>query len=119
MKFRKTYAALALAGTLAVAAATPSHADSRWGWAAGGFAAGAVVGAAAANANTGYYYGGPYAYEPGYAVAPSYGYGAYAAAPGYSTTYSYAPRGYYYDNAPNRAPNFDPVNGDDPDPRIG
>jgi hypothetical protein len=113
---RKTYAALALAGTLAVAAVTPSHADSRWGWAAGGFAAGAVVGAAAANANAGYY-GGAYAYDPGYAYAPSYG--AYAYSPGYATTYGYAPRTYTYSYRPNRAPNFDPVNGDDPDSRIG
>jgi hypothetical protein len=118
MMVRKTYAALALAGALAVATATPSHADSRWGWAAGGFAAGALVGsAAAANANAGYYYGGPYAYEPGYAYAPSSSYGAYAYEPGYATTYSYTPRSYSY--RPNRAPNFDPENGDDPDPRIG
>ena len=116
MTMRKTYAALALAGTLAVAAATPSHADSRWGWAVGGFAAGALVGsAAAANANAGYYYGGPYAYEPGYAYTPSYG--AYAYSPGYTTTY--APRAYTYSYRPNRAPNFDPENGDDPDSRIG
>ena len=66
MKHQNTHvAALALAGALAVTAATPSFADNRWGYAAGGFAAGALVGAAAANANAGYYYGPTYDPENG------------------------------------------------------
>ena len=78
----KGIAALGVAGTLAVAVATPSQA--RWhhndaATAGVGFAAGAAVGAAASNA----YYG------PGY-YGPAYygsGYGAYAYEPAY--TYSY------------------------------
>ena len=122
---QKTHAAaLALAGALVVAAATPSLADDRWGYAAGGFAAGALVGAAAANTNNGHYYGPGYAYRPygnqGYAYAPGYQGYAYAPAtryyaPGYSS-YSYAPG--YTDY--NYAPTYDPENGrPDPDPRIG
>ncbi|MCK9918668.1 hypothetical protein MXD81_57045 [Microbacteriaceae bacterium K1510] len=86
----KFAAAAALTGALAVAAVTPSEArNGRNAAAAIGFGAGALIGAAAATANSGYYYGpgyaygpGYYAYEPGYAyepapvyVAPSYGYG--------------------------------------------
>jgi hypothetical protein len=121
MRIQKTHAAaLALAGALAVASATPSFADSRWGYAAGGFAAGALIGSAAANAHAGYY-GPGYAYHPGYhgyayapptvvapaptVVAPAPGYMAYGYAPGFST-FSYAP-------------SYDPENGSDPDPRIG
>lgn len=133
MRVLKTHAAaLALAGTLVAAAATPSLALDRWGAAGVGFAAGAVVGATAANANAGYY-GSGYAYEPygydayGYASAPSAGY-AYAPAEGYayapSAGYAYAAAPRYY--APSytygrsaHAPNFDPENGSDPDPRIG
>jgi hypothetical protein len=113
MRVRNTHvAALALAGALAVTAVTPSLALDRWGAAGLGFAAGAVVGAAAVNANAGYY-GPGYAYEPyGYASAPSAGY-AYAAAPGYY----YAPS--YTLGRSAHAPNFDPENGSDPDPRIG
>ena len=113
MRIQNTHAAaLALAGALAVASVTPSFADNRWGYAAGGFAAGALVGAAAANAHAGYYYGPGYAYYPGYAyapaptvVAPAPGYMAYGYAPGFST-FSYGP-------------SYDPENGRDPDPRIG
>ncbi len=103
MKFHKTHVtALALAGALTVAAASPSFADNRWGYAAGGFAAGALVGAAAANANAGYYYEPEYRYRTrGYAYAPARGYYA----PGYSA-YSYEPT-------------YDPENARDPDPRIG
>ena len=125
MRLQRTHvaAALALAGVLAISATTPSSADSRWGYAAGGFAAGAIVGAAAANANAGYYYGPGYAYSPyayqGYAYAPSAyeGY-AYAPAPSYNPgyySYNYAP-GYY---AFSYRPNYDPENGNDPDGRIG
>jgi len=120
MRIQKTHAAaLALAGALAVASATPSLADSRWGYAAGGFAAGALVGAAAAHSAD---WGPGYAYHPGYQgyalapartvvapsttlVAPAPGYMAYGYAPGFST-FSYGPT-------------FDPENGSDPDPRIG
>lgn len=78
----KGLATLGVAGALAIAVATPSQA--RWyhrddAAAAGvGFAAGAVVGAAAANNayyNSGYY--GPAYYGPGYgayAYQPAYGY---------------------------------------------
>jgi hypothetical protein len=81
-RMTKSATALALAGALAVTAATPSFARSGRHVAAGiiGFAAGAAIGAAAANANRGYYYGEPtgyyggYAYEPGYVVEPGYVY---------------------------------------------
>jgi hypothetical protein len=80
--FTKYAAALTLTGALAVAAATPSQARHGWNAAAGGFVAGAVIGAAAANANNGYYgsgyydpgYAYDYDYAPGYAYAPAYGY---------------------------------------------
>ena len=108
---QKTHAAaaFALAGALAATTATPSFADSRWGYAAGGFAVGALVGAAAAN-NARYYYGPGYASEPyAYARGPRYyarGYSSYGYAPGYSAYgYSYG----YYDTEKSR----------DPDSRIG
>ena len=106
MTIRKTHlAALAIAGTFAITA-TPSFADSRWGYAAGGFAAGALVGAAAANANARYYYGPGY----GYAYYPrAYQGYAYAPAPGYYGGY----------NSYSYSPAYDPENGNDPDPRIG
>ena len=127
MRVQKTHAAaLGLAAALVVTAATPSLALDRWGAAGVGFAAGAVVGAAAANANAGYYYGPGYGYQSynydpyGYAYAPSAGY-AYApsASYGYAPTssYSYAPA--YRPGWSAHAPNFDPENGSDPDPRIG
>lgn len=91
MKTLVKYAAAAtLTGALALAAVTPSEArGGRNAALIGGLAAGALIGAAVANANSGYYYGpgpayydpGPYAYEPVY-VAP---------APRY-----YAPRYYRY-----------------------
>jgi hypothetical protein len=137
MRVRKTHAAaLALAGALVVTAATPTLALDRWGAAGVGFAAGAVVGATAAN--SGYYYGPGYAYAPssydpygyayapnaGYAYAPSAGYAygpsgdyAYAAAPTYAGPTYYAPA--YRRGQSAHAPYFDPENGSDPDPRIG
>jgi hypothetical protein len=134
MRVRKTHAAaLALAGALVATAATPSLALDRWGAAGLGFAAGTVVGATAANANAGYYYGSGYAYAPysydayGYAYAPSAGY-AYVPSAGYayapSAGYAYAAAPSYYAPAYRRgksahAPYFDPENGSDPDPRIG
>ena len=74
MKTIYRYAVAAtLAGALALAAATPSEArGGRNAAAIGGFAAGALVGAAVASSyNNGYYYGPGY-YDPGYAYAPAY-----------------------------------------------
>ena len=124
MRARTThFAALALAGALVATAATPSLALDRWEAAGLGFAGGAIVGAAAANANAGYY-GSGYAYAPysydayGYASAPSAGYAysptggsVFAAAPIYTPSYTIGRSAH--------APNFDPENGSDPDPRIG
>lgn len=112
--FTKTAAAVTLAGAMVLAAAAPSEArGGRWAAAGIGFAAGALIGAAAANAAAssyyapgyygggygyGGYYGGPYAYEPApvYAApvyaAPVYadpvyvGPGYYGGGYGYSTT---------------------------------
>jgi hypothetical protein len=73
--------AAGLGSTLALAVASPSFADAgHVGAAVGGFAAGAAVGSAAANA-----YGPGYAYYPGYAYHPGYAYDSYAyvPAPGY------------------------------------
>lgn len=91
----KPAAILGLAGALTLGSITASDARSR-GWIAGaaGFAVGAAIGAAAANAsyyNGGYYYGPSYAYDPGYAVA----YDSYA----YSPTYV-APAVTYAEPAP-------------------
>ncbi|HEY1152354.1 MAG TPA: hypothetical protein VGE73_00785 [Pseudolabrys sp.] len=93
--FGKIFATVAVVGAVAVAAASPSEArNGRWAAAGVGFAAGAVVGAAAANAaNSNYYYGSGYygqSYGPSYGYAepsygyvePSYGYDAYAYEPG-------------------------------------
>jgi hypothetical protein len=91
MKMTTKYAVTAaLAGALAISAATPSFArNGRIAAAAGaGLVAGAVVGAAAANANNGYY--GPNAYSSGYVAGP------YA-----SNAYAYEPEPVY--QAPARA----------------
>ena len=95
MRIQKTHAAaaLALAGALASTAVTPSFADSRWGYAAGGFAVGALVGAAAVNSS--YYYGPGYAY--GYYPNAYEGY-AYVPAP--APVYSYRPAYYSYGYVP-------------------
>jgi hypothetical protein len=89
----KYTAAAALTGALALVAATPSQARHGRNAAAIGFGAGALVGAAAANAayNNGYY--GPAYY--GYAYAP--GYYAYDAGPGYAygSTDHYGASPYY------------------------
>jgi hypothetical protein len=75
-KIVKAIAVAGVASLIAIAAATPGQA--RWGGnaaaAGAGFAAGAVVGSAAAN-------NAAYGYGPGY-YGP--GYGAYAYAPGYA-----------------------------------
>jgi hypothetical protein len=91
--------AATLTGALALAAVTPSQArDGRNAAAAVGFGAGALVGAAAASANNGYYYS-----EPGYAYGPTYEEGyAYEPAPVYvepTPTYYYSGR--YSRSSPN------------------
>jgi hypothetical protein len=84
--FAKLATAAAVAGALAVPMATPSQAAWRHhgGGAAAaiGFGAGALIGAAAANA----------AYGPDYyGYGPSYGYDSYAYEPVYGA-YDYGPR---------------------------
>jgi hypothetical protein len=77
----KYVAAATMTGALALAATTAPTQAHDWhpGGAAAaiGFGAGAILGAAATNAayNDAYYYGGDYAYAPGYA---GYGYDSYA-----------------------------------------
>ncbi len=95
MKTILKYAAtVALTGTLALAAVTPSKAWHGHNAAAIGFGVGALAGAAIAGSayNNGYYYGDPgYAYAPGYAYDDAYAYDSYA--------YEPAPRyGYYGDS---------------------
>jgi len=105
--FAKLATVAAVAGAMAVPMASPSqaawhHHGDRGTAAAIGFGAGALVGAAAANAAYGPdYYGADYGYDsyayapgPGYAYAPGPGYGyaptagyAYAPGPGYATSY--------------------------------
>ncbi len=133
-----THAALAavLAGAFAVTTTTPSRADNdTWIAAGAGFAAGTLIGAAAANANANVYYGPGYAYAPGYpygyASAYPYGYAsaypygyAYAPAPAYAyveapayVAVAPAPRAYGYAYAPARTEWS--IKNSDPDPRIG
>lgn len=70
--------AVALAGALAASAITPSEArNGRNTAAAIGLGAGVLIGAAAANANNGYYYGPGY-YNSGYYGPAYYGPGPYA-----------------------------------------
>jgi hypothetical protein len=118
----KPAAVLGLAGVLALAAMTPSEARSgRWAAAGVGFAVGALIGAAAASANAGYYYGQPgyyygqpaysygqpaYSYGPGYPYYDSYAYQPTYVAPAYAPVYAdpgyaYAPR-YYFNNTRER-----------------
>lgn len=77
----KTAVVLGLAATLMTSIANPSSARNRWVGPAVGFAAGAIVGSAIANANGCGYYGcpGPY-YGPAY-YGPAY-YGPVYGAPG-------------------------------------
>ena len=93
--FVKFAAAAAMTGALALSLATPSEArDGRNAAAIGGFAAGAVVGAAVAgSANNGYYAdrGGYYGGNRGYYAEPGYA---------YEGGYAYRERpAYYYDQA--------------------
>ena len=97
----KYAAAVALTGTLALAAASPTQARNGRNAAAIGFGVGAVAGAAIAGSayNNGYYgyYGDPgYAYGPGYAYDDGYGYGSYAYAPAPAYSYGYPAYGYGY-----------------------
>ena len=76
----KFVAAAALTGALALAAVTPSEArGGRNAAAIGGFAAGALVGAAVAGSYNNGYYGPSYGYAPGYYAEPY----AYEAEPVY------------------------------------
>ena len=94
--FLKYAMAATVTGALALAAASPSEArGGRNAALIGGFAAGAVIGAVAANS----YYGGPgYYYGPGpayYGPGPAYyGPGPYAYEP--APVYAPAPRYYRY-----------------------
>jgi hypothetical protein len=92
----KIAAAAALTGALALAAVTPSQArHGRNAAAAVGFGAGALIGAAVASGNGGYYYGNPgYAYGPAY-----YDGGDYAYEPG--PTYIEPAPTYYYSGRSN------------------
>jgi hypothetical protein len=99
INFTKPLTVLGLAGAMALAVATPSEARSGRNAAAigagvAGFAVGTAVGAAAASANRGYYYG-----------EPAYG---YYSEPAYVDTYAYAPRRSYYGGDPSGyyAPNY-------------
>lgn len=91
----KYAAVITLAGATALATATPSEARrGRNAAVIGGIAAGVLLGAAAANANRGYYDAPGYYYEPGYAYEPVY---EYPAPPVYvpGPYYDPAPRYYY------------------------
>jgi hypothetical protein len=94
-KFAKIAAATAMTGALALALATPSEArNGRNAAAIGGFAAGAVVGAAvASSANNGYYADRGYYDEPAYAYQPAPSY--YYNDPG-APAYAYEPAPRYY-----------------------
>jgi hypothetical protein len=88
--------AATLTGALALAAATPSEArGGRNAAEIGGFAAGALVGAAVAGSYNNGYYGPAYGYGPVYYDEPAY---AYEPAPVYvepAPTYYYSGRSYY------------------------
>jgi len=97
--FGKTAMVLGMASAMALGSMTASEARNGRNAAiaagAGGFIAGAAIGAAAANANAGYYgYGyNSYAYEPAYSGYDSYAYEpAYVApAPVYTSPSYYGP----------------------------
>jgi hypothetical protein len=97
--FVKPAIILGMAGAMALGSMTASEARVRpWVAGAAGFAAGAAIGAAAANSAY-----GPRYYTPGYAAygyAP--GYDSYAYEPGYSSSYSYGPSYEYNDVGVNR-----------------
>jgi len=94
--------ALGLVSAMALAVATPSEARNGRNAAAigagvAGFAVGAAVGSAAANANRGYYYNEPYAYSSGYHYNEPR---AYYGEPAYVDSYAYSPRRNYYGGDP-------------------
>ena len=93
----KTAIVLGMAGAMALGSMTASEARGGRNAAARGvgFVAGAAIGAAAANANAGYYYGSAYGYDS-YAYAPGYssGYDSYAYQPAYAAPV-YTPPSYY------------------------
>jgi hypothetical protein len=69
---RKTLTALAMAGTVAIAAvAAPSAAEARWGWRGPGLVGGLIAGGLIAGALAPRYYGYPGYY--GYYGGPYYG----------------------------------------------
>lgn len=98
-RIAKAGTAVALAGALALASATPTFARN-WGRTAAaagiGFAAGTILGSAVAS-NRGYYGGPAYAYDP-YYYGPTYGSSYYYSRPAYgSPAYAYEPAyGYSY-----------------------
>jgi hypothetical protein len=93
----KTAIVLGMAGAMALGSMTASEARNGRNAAiaagAGGFVAGAAIGAAAANANAGYYYGSGYGYDS-YAYEPAYAYDSYAYEPAYAAP-AYVPPSYY------------------------
>lgn len=106
---KKTLIALATAATIAVTAiAAPTRAEARDGWwIPGAIFGGLALGALAASAAYGPYYGPRYYYGPGpywggwgpaYAYAPGpYYYGPrYYDGPRYYRSYAYYPRRHYY-----------------------
>lgn len=102
---RKSLTALAVAGTVAVAAiAAPTAAEARRGWwigpAVGGFAAAAIIGSAFARPYYGGYYGGYGGYNGGYGGY----YNAYYPQPVYYNYYAPQPAYYDYYYAPR--PNY-------------
>src|SRR6476646_9376406 len=93
----KTAIVLGMAGAMAIGSMTASEARNGRNAAiaagAGGFVAGAAIGAAAANANAGYYYGSGYGYND-YAYAPGYTYDGPASAYTGDPAYNYGGYGY-------------------------
>src|SRR3954454_10552582 len=92
----KTAIVLGTAGAMALGSMTASEArNGRIAAGVGGFVAGAAIGAAAANANAGYYGSGygydSYAYEPAYSGYDSYAYEPAYVAPAYTPPSYYGP----------------------------
>jgi hypothetical protein len=90
----KTAIIVGMAGAMALGSMTASQARWRGVGPAAGFVAGAAIGAAAANANAGYYYGSGYGYDD-YAYAPGYSYDGPARAYTGDPAYSYGSYGSY------------------------
>ena len=118
--FGKTAIAIGMTSALALGTVTASQAHVRpWVAGAAGFAVGAAVGSAAANASyygPNYYYGGYY--------GPDYAYGAYAYEPAYAyqSTYAYEPAYYSYQanyGYRNRWSPYNPTYANTGDPNYG